>query len=628
MPPLITLSGVTKAFGTRELFAGVSFRLDEGEKAALVGANGIGKTTLLAIIEGVETPDSGDIARGKLAVTSIMAQDLSNDETALSTALSVFAPLFAMEDELEGIARELCGDVDVARREKLIARQHALNERFADAGGLTCRSRARSSLLALGLSDAELLLPLKSLSGGQQAKVRLAMALLKAPSLLLLDEPTNHLDLAAIEWLEEFLVTTKSALLVVSHDRAFLDRVTTRTLELEEGRLFDYPVPYSAHIERRAARREAERRVYTNTRKEIERLEGIVEQQRRWNRERNIRMAESKMKMIERLEADLSKPAADPETLRLSFPIEAESGDDVLIATGLSKAFEQKRLFENVSLHIRKGERVVLVGGNGVGKTTLLRLLTGAPSDSGVVRLGANVRVGIYEQGQSSLVATRTALEEVHSSCPALTLTAVRNAMAAFLFRGDDVFKPVSVLSGGEKARVALLKLIFSGANFLLLDEPTNHLDAASREALENALAGYTGTVLAISHDRYFIGKLAGRVGQLTQSGLAFYPSLAQVPRERAQAVQAAPRGSDYAERKARSAHLRKLESQAEKSRARIETLECEISRMEDDLLHTGSDYEAAQSLSAALDAARIELDAAYAMWLEASEGLEGNNSI
>ncbi len=626
MPPLIALNDVSIAFGVRELFSGVSFRLEEGEKAALAGANGSGKTTLLALMEGLRAPDSGEITRGKLTVTSIMAQELDTEETALNTALSVFAPLFEMEDELGRVAQELCEELPEERRARLIARQQTLTERFQDAGGLTARSRARSSLLALGISEGELSLPLKSLSGGQQAKVRLAMALLKAPNLLLLDEPTNHLDLAAIEWLEEFLAASPSALIVVSHDRAFLDRVTSRTLEIEEGRLFDYPVPYTAHIERRAQRREAERRVYANTRKEIERLEGIVEQQRRWNRERNIRMAESKQKMIDRLEAELVKPAADPETLRLSFPVEVESGDDVLIAEGLSKSFDQKHLFENASMHIRKGERVVLVGGNGVGKTTLLRILTGALApDTGTVRLGANVRIGVYEQGQASLVASRTALEEVHASCPGLTLTAVRNAMAAFLFRGDDVFKPVSVLSGGEKARVALLKLIFSGANFLLLDEPTNHLDAASREALENALAGYAGTILAVSHDRYFISKLAQRVGRLTRSGLTFYPALADVPRERAQAA-TAQRNTEYAERKAKGALVRKLGSQAEKSRARIEALEAEIERLEAALESTGSDFEAAQRLSDELGAARNQLDEAYALWLSAHEELENIN--
>ncbi len=623
---LIALNNVSKAFGARELFSGVSFRLDEGEKAALAGANGTGKTTLLALMEGGIAPDSGEILRNKFTVTSIMAQELNTEETALNTALSVFSHLFDMEDELEGVARELCEDLDDSRRARLIARQQTLSERFADAGGLTFRSRARSSLLALGISENELTLPLKNLSGGQQAKVRLAMALLKAPNLLLLDEPTNHLDLAAIEWLEDYLAASPSALIVVSHDRAFLDKVTARTLELEEGRVFDYPVPYTAHIERRAQRREAEKRVYTNTKKEIERLEGIVEQQRRWNRERNIRMAESKMKMIERLEADLVKPASDPETLRLSFPVEVESGEDVLIAENLSKSFDQKHLFENASMHIRKGERVVLVGGNGVGKTTLLRILTGALTpDSGEVRLGANVRIGIYEQGQSSLIDSRTALEEVHASCPALTLTAVRNAMAAFLFKGDDVFKPVSVLSGGEKARVALLKLIFSGANFLLLDEPTNHLDAASREALENALMGYAGTILAVSHDRYFINKLAGRVGALTRSGLAFYHKLADVPRERVTAASAA-RNTEYAERKARSAMIRKLENQAEKSRARIEALEAGITRTEAALESTGSDFEAAQRLSDELVKARAELDEAYALWLETNEELENIN--
>lgn len=621
---MISLNNVSKSFGARSLFSGVTFRIDEKEKIALIGANGTGKTTLLSMIEGSAPPDEGEISRSKLTTASIMAQELRSDETALDAALSVFGPLFEMEAELERLTALLCGEA--IDQDKLITRQHALHEAYEDAGGLTCRARARSSLLALGLTEAEIVLPLQLLSGGQQAKVRLARALLSAPGLLLLDEPTNHLDLQAIEWLEGFLQASPSALLVVSHDRAFLERVTNRTLELEEGKVFDYPVSYTAHIERRAQRRESERRIYVNTMKEIERLEGIVEQQRRWNRERNIRMAESKMKMIERLEANLSRPANDPETMRLSFPVEVESGDDVIMAECLSKSFGEKHLFSNLGLHMRKAERLCIVGGNGTGKTTLLRILTGALTpDSGVVRLGTNVRIGVYEQGQSSLDPGNTALQEVHASCPSLTLTAVRNAMAAFLFRGDDVFKPVSVLSGGEKARVALLKLMFSGANFLILDEPTNHLDAASREVLEGALLNYPGTILAISHDRYFIDRIAQSVGLLASEGLRMYPSLDSVPRERPSAGISKKRGGEYAEAKLRSSEFRKLTNRNEKSQTAIASLEAEIAALEKELSDSGSDYERALSLCAAIDEKKLALENAYTLWLETHDAIENN---
>ena len=523
---LLTAAGIKKSYITRTLFSNVSFQVSEGDRVGLVGINGCGKTTLFHIITQAEPSDGGELHLSKNAVLGYVRQhaDSFSERSAYEEVLSVFEPLMETERELAEITARIGQETDEERLDSLVRRQHALSESFENEGGYTFRARARSTLVGLGVDEDMQGRDVRSLSGGEKAKVLLARMLLCGANLLLLDEPTNHLDIAAVEWLEEYLLSCRGAYIVISHDRYFLDRVTNRTFEIENGRLLAYTGNYSAFMEKKAHERDLSERHYRNTMKEIKRIEGIVAQQRQWNRERNIKTAESKLKEIERLKETLVRPEEDPDALRFRFFAPPAVTNDVAACDDLSKSFGEKALFFGVELLIKNGERAFLLGANGSGKTTLFKILLGRiPPDSGRRMLGAGVNAGYYDQNMSTLSLEKQVIGELWDAYPAMTQTAVRTALGRFLFKGDDVFKRVGDLSGGERARLCLLKLMLSGANLLFLDEPTNHLDIASREALETALVEFDGTLFVISHDRYFINKLATRIFLLDRDGLKSY---------------------------------------------------------------------------------------------------------
>ena len=539
----------------------------------------------------------------------------------------MFAPLMELERQLEEVGDRLrSGQGDTAAD---IALQDRLTEQFQREGGLTYKSMTRSALLGLGFTEKQFDMSTDKLSGGQKSKLILAKLLLSKADFLLLDEPTNHLDIHAVEWLENFLSDFKGACLIVSHDRYFLDRITDKTIELENQKIRCFSGNYSVFLQKKAAEQKAIAEKYDNDMKEIARLEGIIAQQRQWNREKNIKTAESKEKVIQRIRDQLVVPDAKLQKIRFDFSPKCVSGEDVLSCDGLSKSFDGKALFRDVSFGIKRQERVFLLGDNGCGKTTLLKILTGEyPRQDGTFRFGSNLLTGYFDQVQAKLDLTKTVIGEVWDTFPQMTETRVRNALAAFLFKGEEVYRPLSVCSGGERARVALLKLMLGGYNFLLLDEPTNHLDAASREELENTLLHYDGTMLIVSHDRYFINKLATRVLELTPNGVQSYTgnyddymAHRAVTQQRTAAVKEKPKTNSYKEQKERASCLRKLRTAVTRLEAEIEETEAEIEELQAQL-SAGADYQALMDLTAKLDAATARRDDLYARWENASEEL------
>ena len=631
--PSLSVRNLEVTFVDRTLFKGVSFDVEARDKMGFIGANGVGKTTLFRVLSGELSPTSGTVAFEKNTRVGYMEQhSCKNPEVSVFDELvSVFGYLMDIERETAEVTAAIenkSGDLS-----SLVERQTALIEEYENRGGLTYKSRTRSALLGLGFSEKDFDMQVGSLSGGQRSKLCLAKLLLSESNFLLLDEPTNHLDIKSVGWLEDFLRDFKGAMIIISHDRYFLDNVTNKTVELEHQKAMCYKGAYSEFVKKKQAYNESLKNKYENDIKEIKRIEGIVEQQKRWGRERNFITAASRQKEADRIKAQLVAPDSELETMRIRFEPKFESGNDVLICRNIEKAFGEKQLFTDVNIHIRKGERVFILGENGCGKTTLFKILTGKiPQDRGEFEYGANVMPGYFDQMQQNLDLSKTAIDEVWDRFPNLTQTEVRSALAAFLFKGDDVFKPLSKMSGGERARVSLLKLMLQGSNFLLLDEPTNHLDAASREELENTLLEYGGTLLIISHDRYFINKLADRVLALDKNGVKEYlgnydyyfehvktenqaeTSTEQKPKQKPQ--------NEYFLNKQRASEERKRQTKLKKTEAEIERLDGEIERVSA-LLATeevASDYERLIELTNELEQLNSEQEKQYEIWEELSD--------
>lgn len=632
--PALSVRNLTMTFIERNLFTDVSFDIESNDKVGFIGANGVGKTTLFKILNGEISPTSGTVTFEKNTRVGYMEQHACNNPRidVYSELLSVFDYLADMEKEISAVTNDIDnknGDLN-----ELVERQTHLIESFENLGGLTYKSRTRSALLGLGFKESDFTMPVGSLSGGQRSKLCLAKLLLSQSNMLLLDEPTNHLDIGSVNWLEGFLRDFKGAMIIISHDRYFLDRVTNKTIELEHNRTMCYKGAYSEFIEKKKAYNESLKNKYENDLKEIKRIEGIVEQQKRWGREHNFITAASKQKEADRIKAQLVTPDSELETMHMHFEPKCESGNDVLICRGLAKSFGEKHLFKNVDIHIRKGERVFILGSNGCGKTTLFKILTGkCPQDSGEYDFGANVQVGYFDQMQQNLDLSKTAIDEVWDAFPNMTQTEVRCAMASFLFRGDEVFKPLSKMSGGERARISLLKLMLKGGNFLLLDEPTNHLDSSSREELENTLKEYGGTLLIISHDRYFINKLADRVLVMTPDGVTEYlgnydyylertkSEIGESKAEKAAVNKEKPQ-NDYFLQKQKQSEERKRRTRLSKAEAEIERLDGEIEKTQALLSseEVAADYEKLIELTNRLEQLQQEQEEQYLIWEELSE--------
>ncbi len=593
---VLACNNISKSFGIDEIIKNASFNIEEREKAAIVGINGAGKTTLLRIIMGEYQADSGEVIIAKDRTIGYLAQHqkLSGDNTIYDELLSVKKDIIELEQKIRRLELEMHSKEGVELETVMEAYSKSTHQ-FELQNGYAYKSEVVGVLKGLGFDESDFEKKMNTLSGGQKTRVALGRLLLSKPDIIMLDEPTNHLDMNSIAWLENYLVNYDGSVIIVAHDRYFLDKVVTKVIEVERGIVSVFSGNYSDYAAKKKQLMDAKLKEYYNQQRDIKHQEEVIAKLKSFNREKSIKRAESREKLLDKIEV-IDKPVTEQETMHFKLEPAKESGNDVLSVEGLSKAFGGNRLFDNVSFEIKKGEKVALIGNNGTGKTTILKIINHIiDADAGKVKLGANVEIGYYDQEHNVLHMDKTAFDEIGDAYPDMTNTQIRNMLACFLFTGDDVFKKISDLSGGERGRVSLAKLMLSNANFLILDEPTNHLDIMSKEILESALNRYTGTVLYVSHDRYFINKTAGRIIELSANTVTNYignydyylekrdilapKEVKQVSSEKNTAVK-----DDWKAQKEEQAKLRKRQNDIAKIEKSIEQLEAENSELDEQL--------------------------------------------
>jgi len=645
---VLSVQNISKSFVDKQILNQVSFHVEDYEKVAIVGINGAGKSTLLKIIVGELEPDEGVVALSKDKTIGYLAQhqEIDSKRTIYEELISIKQHILEMEQTMRQMELDmttLSGDA----LETLMARYTNLTHQFEQENGYAYRSECTGVLKGLGFSEDDFNRPLNTLSGGQKTRVALGKLLLLSPELIILDEPTNHLDMASINWLENYLLNYKGAVMIVSHDRYFLDKISQKIIELENGASTTFTGNYTAYASKKEILRTAARNAYFNQQRQIKHQEEVIDKLKSFNREKSIKRAESREKMLAKIDV-LDKPTDLNADMHIKLSPRIMSGNDVLSVTDFSKRYDALTLFQNVNFELKRGEHVAVIGKNGTGKTTLLKILNGLESaDSGEFKLGTKVEIGYYDQEHQVLHAEKTLFEEISDTYPTLTNTEIRNCLAAFLFTGDDVFKRIGELSGGERGRVSLAKLMLSNANFLILDEPTNHLDITSKEILEEALNQYEGTVLYVSHDRYFVNKTAGRILELRDEDFHNYlgnyddyletlaklgitasnnastafeaitPSTSSV-----KPTAVSETKQDWQAMKEEQAAKRKKENQLKKTEAEIQTLEERIETLQEEMAkpEVATNSVKLQELTNDMNQANSRLEELYELWEELAE--------
>ena len=637
---ILSCNNISKSFGTDVIIKSCSFNIEDHEKAAIVGINGAGKSTLLKIITGIEPADTGLVTLAKDKTLGYLAQqqNLGSDNTIYDELLSVKQYILDMEKELRSIEKRM-NTADGDELENLMKKYSDLNHRFEMENGYAYKSEITGVLKGLGFSEEDFTLNVNTLSGGQKTRVALGKLLLAKPDIILLDEPTNHLDMESIRWLENYLLNYNGAVLIVAHDRYFLDKIVSKIIELDNGVATVFSGNYTDYAAKKAILRNMKLKEYLNQQREIKHQEDVITKLKQFNREKSIKRAESREKMLDKIEI-IDKPQELNDKMNIKLEPNVVSGNDVLTISGLSKSFDDVTLFDNIDIEIKRGERVALIGNNGTGKTTILKLINGIiEPDSGSIYLGAKVNIGYYDQEHHVLDPDKTIFDEIRDAYPDLNNTQIRNTLAAFLFTNEDVFKYIRDLSGGEKGRVSLAKLMLSNANFLILDEPTNHLDIVSKEILENALNNYTGTVLFVSHDRYFINSAATRIIELSNKTVVNYignydyylekrdilsakPINTVSSADIEHAKKAADSKASWQEEKVKQAQLKKIKNELKRTEERIANIEERIDKLDNMYADPAISSDTAKLMEIHTEKEELskELDKLYDRWGELTD--------
>lgn len=630
---ILSCNNISKSFGTDVIIKSCSFNIEDHEKAAIVGINGAGKSTLLKIITGIEPADTGlvTLAKDKTLGYLSQQQNLNSDNTIYDELLSVKQYILDMEAQLRSIENQMKSADDTALK-TLMKKYSDLNHEFELNNGYAYKSEITGVLKGLGFAEEDFTLNVNTLSGGQKTRVALGRLLLSKPDIILLDEPTNHLDMESISWLENYLLNYSGAVLIVAHDRYFLDKIVSKIIELDNGNATVFSGNYTDYASKKAILRNMQLKEYLNQQREIKHQEEVITKLKQFNREKSIKRAESREKMLNKMEF-VDKPEILNDKMDIKLEPNVISGNDVLTVDNLTKGFDGTVLFDNICFQIKRGERVALIGSNGTGKTTILKLINGIiPADSGSIYLGAKVNIGYYDQEHHVLDPDKTIFDEIRDAYPDLNNTQIRNTLAAFLFTNEDVFKYIKDLSGGERGRVSLAKLMLSNANFLILDEPTNHLDITSKEILENALNSYTGTVLFVSHDRYFINSTATRIIELANKTVVNYIGNYDYYLEKKDILGAKPITNNtskssssaisklnWQEEKVKQAQQKKIKNEIKRTEERMALIEAEIEELDNMYADPAisSDTAKLMEIHTRKEALSKELDELYDKWGE-----------